>query len=579
MRRTIFVWNKVVVFVAVFSVVAVVTAAVELTPGVPSIFSAAESAFQAQTHFLVFTGSDASGETAVSSTSYYKAIDPLGSKRSFPQWLKNAGFIDDVNHWHPTGPQIIACDLGPQNGCDIPAHNPDGSLNYGPGDNVVNTDSHAIVLNAADLGFVRNQFIRCVPSCTAAKPIVYTYLENYPVNPFAASGAGGSGFPALTGYPGTNEAAAAMKSALNRPLGSLPGCADSETDTILGCSIQRIADVAFEWAPPESSPTSSTRIGTLYAFIFSADGSGTGDATHTRETISIPPAGFNPQLVSTGPTDLVHVTPNLATHVLNPINPGDPFPPNLDFQGFKEHPGVCLVCHGGSPRSTYTAGGKIDGFRFLPLDLRNLLFTSDIGGEQPATNGSAAYTDRLHQEAQIKEYNQAVLLTVPSGMQTDEQGTKRLVHLREVVQGWYAGGSVIQDTEFIPAGWREPSHGGTAPAGAEKLYTSVLAPTCRSCHFNRELKLDFGTVKGFDSYRSDILEYVLQPLCLQNHPKRGGRPMPLAHLTYQRFWQANNAAGQSLPYPAPALNISQVGDQVADHFGYGGTAGYCATIQ
>jgi hypothetical protein len=90
-------------------------------------------------------------------------------------------------------------------------------------DNIINADSHVIVLNASDLGFVRNQFIRCRPSCSALNPIIYTYLENYLVNPFAASGNGGSGFPIRTGYPTQDEAAAAINSAVSRPLGEPSG--------------------------------------------------------------------------------------------------------------------------------------------------------------------------------------------------------------------------------------------------------------------------------------------------------------------------------------------------------------------
>jgi hypothetical protein len=312
----------------------------EQDPFVPSIFNSTETAFQNQTHFLVFESKSTAGETAATETAYYNVIDPTQSKRTFEQWLVNAGFISDASQWHPTGPQQVACNLP---GCDWPA----GTY----GDNIINTDSHAIVLNAADLGFVRNQFIRCKPSCTATNPTIYTYLENYPVNPFAASGNGGSGFPMKTGYPTTAEAAAAISSAINRPLGNLAGCDPSKTDTPFACSIQRIADVAFEWAPSPNNPSSTTHYGQLYAYIFSADGTGIGDQVHTQETISVPPPGFNPNLVSTGPGDLVHVTPNVATGALNPINQGDPFPPNLDFIGFKQHPGNCFICHGGKPQN------------------------------------------------------------------------------------------------------------------------------------------------------------------------------------------------------------------------------------
>src|SRR5215470_849399 len=416
--------GKMKLILSIVALAVLAMAATELTPGIPSPFSAKDTPFQAQTHFLVFTGSGTPGENAQTATAYYNAIDPSHQKQTFPQWLVNAGFISNVSQWHSTGPQIIACDLGPANGCDVPAHNPDGSLYYG--DNVINTDSHAIVLNAADLGFVRNQFIRCVPSCTASNPIIYTYLENYPVNAFAGSGyvAAGSGFPFKTGFPTQTESTAAMESALSRPVGKLAtnpingeSCNDDSTagpvttDTPFGCKVSRIADVAFEWSPSPTSPTSSSRYGKLYAYIFQ-------DGAPPTETIASPGASG--------------ATPNVALKTLQPFNgglavdptaannnlytgvDGDPFPPNLDFIGFKQHPGVCFICHGGKPVNLTSSGaypnqGNVSGFRMLPLDIRNLLFSSDSGGEQPSTNGSVAYTDRSHQELQIKEYNIAVL--------------------------------------------------------------------------------------------------------------------------------------------------------------------------
>jgi hypothetical protein len=510
-------------------------AAVEGDPKVPNIFNSSESDFQNQTHFLVFTGRDTAGENSTTSTAYYNAIDPAQSKRTFPQWLVNAGFIQNVSQWHPTGPQKFACNLP---GCDYPA----GTY----GDNIINTDAHAIVLNAADLGFVRNQFIRCQPSCSDPHPMIYTYLENYPVNPFANTANGGSGFPFKTGYPTQAEATAAIVSALTRPLGTL---GSNCPDTVLQCKISRIADVAFEWAPPETNPSSTSRYGQLYAFVF--------NEADLSETIAFGSSG---------------VTPNLATGLLEPFAAGTPFPPNLDFIGFKQHPGVCFICHGGNPRNlvkgVYPSQGKIDGFRFLPLDVRNLIFTSDQGSE---------ITSRASQEPHLKVYNQEVLMTVPTRLQSDGH-TMRLAHLAEVIQGWYGGAGLPNPTQqdYIPVGWREPVHGGTAPPGSENLYEQVVSPSCRSCHFNREIGLDFGTVQNFDSYRNDILELSLLPLCQAGNPQPGKRPMALAHLTYQRFWEAN-VTPQTLPSGQPPLTLSNTAEQLAQHFGYGGTAAYCQT--
>jgi hypothetical protein len=176
---------------------------VSTAPGVPNVVNPHESDFQRQSHFLDFIGSYIP-ESAASAKAYYAAIDPNNTKPTFQDWLVNAGFIGTTSQWHSNGTQNIV------------TGQPAGVY----GDNIINTDSHVIVLNAADLGFVRNQFIRCKPSCSAANPIIYTYLENYPVAPFAAAG---SGFPARTGYPTQAEAAAAITSALTRPLGQYGG--------------------------------------------------------------------------------------------------------------------------------------------------------------------------------------------------------------------------------------------------------------------------------------------------------------------------------------------------------------------
>jgi hypothetical protein len=532
----------------------------EHASNVPNIFNSGESEFQNETHFLVFTGSDTAGEDATTAKAYYDAIDPGQAKRNFPAWLVKTGFISNVSEWNPTGPQKVACGQLPNlpPGCDVPA----GTHGFG----IISADSHVIVLNASDLGFVRNQFIRCLPSCTAANPIIYTYLENYPVNTFAATDHGGSGFPIFTGYPTQAEAKAAIASALQRPRDndpSLPAPPCSTGDTAFHCKVSRIADVAFEWAPPPGNPTSTARYGQLYAYLFQDPG---GSISNITELLTTPTAGE---------------APNLATGQLESFAAGDPFPPNLDFIGAKQHPGVCFVCHGGEPRNlntftgAYPSKGKVDGFRFLPVDVRNLLFTSDNDANDP--------TSRASQELMMKKYNVAVLKTVTTKLETDDQGTLRQAHLRDAIVGWYANApgdktmsSPVQH-DYIPPGWREAIHGGNASAGSEALYEQVIAPNCRSCHFNRELSLDFGTVKNFNSFKPDVLELVLLPFCQGGNPQPGKRPMPLAHLTYQRFWEAQAGPQTSLAADGP-LTSQNVADQIATHFGYASLAAYCATI-
>ncbi|HEY3706701.1 MAG TPA: hypothetical protein VGL22_16680 [Terracidiphilus sp.] len=503
-------------------------------PGVPNVFNPNETEFQHETHFLAFPGG--SGENAASATAYYKAINPSGSKTSFPQWLVNAGFIGDASQWHTNGTQNIV------------TGQPAGVY----GDNVVNADTHVIVLNAADLGFVRNQFIRCKPSCSAKNPTIYTYLENYPVAPFAVGGSNfGSGGDA---YPTDAEAAAAMASAITRPLGVLGGDGASPCNGSAMC-IERIADVAFEWAPAETNPTSTSRYGQLYAYVFFHDGSG------ITETINATPPQIGKPIV------------DYSTKTMSTIVAGDKFPPNLDGLGFKPMPGLCLICHGGAPikslsAGAYPNGGKISGFRFLPIDTANMLF-----GDGPLSLAA--------QEPQIKRYNQDVLMTVSQGAESDGQ-VKRPPHVAQLIHGWYAPGGNYSDDQsmsgttqndaWIPPGWREAPY-GTAPAGSEHLYLEVVGPTCRSCHLNREISLDFGTAANLLSKKGDVTEYALLPQCKSNHPAAGAKFMPLAHLTFQRYFETQ-AVSKTL---FNGLVLAFEPDTLAAAFGYGSVQGYCAT--
>jgi hypothetical protein len=542
---------------------------------VPDIVNPNESELQRETHFLTFLGSFVP-QNATDGRAYYAAIDPNNTKPTFQQWLVNAGFISSTSEWNPYGPQKFACNLP---GCDYPA----GTHGFG----IINTDAHVIVLNAADLGFVRNQFIRCSPSCTAPNPKIYTYLENYPVAPFTAGGSNFEQFvpPTLvtSAYPLQSEATAAINSALNRPLGVAPFNPAVSLDptkaqlcapTSAGC-LERIADVAFEWAAPATNPNSTSRFGQLYAYQFEVD-SNTASPTYGTITETV---NFAPEFVGSG-----KVT-DQKTGQLVLIAPGDKFAPNLDFIGGKQHPDVCLTCHGGQPQKLtstgqFPHGGNINGFRFLPLDNNNLLFTSDSGPEP---------TSRASQEAAIKVYNQEVLLTVPTYTEGDGTGATRQAHLRTLITGWYSSGTsnysddksmsgTTQKTGWIPPGWREASNGGTAPAGAEKIYTNVLAPSCRSCHFNREVSLDFGTYANFHQ-DSDLKELALMPQCKQNSPTatdlpdKGGRYMPLAHLTFERIWQT-----QGGPIQLGTVTLDHELDRLARDFGYpAGVSGYCAT--
>jgi hypothetical protein len=215
-------------FIKVSLVMAASFAMTAIAKDPPRLFLPSFDPADQQTNFLTFLGKYIP-EDPTTAKAYYKAIDTRSEKVTFTQWLVKAGFIGKESDWHPTGKQ------------DIRTGQPAGVY----GDNIVNTDSHVIAINDADLGFVRNQFIRCKPSCTAKNPIIYTYLENYPVETADK----------IFGFPTFEEAKAAILKATNRG-------ADNDPAT------DRIADVAFEWGPPPDGSSPDSRYGQVYAFVF-----------------------------------------------------------------------------------------------------------------------------------------------------------------------------------------------------------------------------------------------------------------------------------------------------------------------
>jgi hypothetical protein len=315
-------------------------------------------------------------------------------------------------------------------------------------------------------------------------------------------------------------------------------------------------------------------MGTLYAYQFFQDPV-TGVITETTN--------FAPEVVGKG--QVVDFTNLGNPSTYNVVAAGDKFAPNLDFVGFKEHPGVCLTCHGGKPVSVtspnpYPKGGNINGFRFLPLDVKNLMFP-DTGFGDVAENGGDFTL--AGQQAQLKAYNLQVLLTVPTYKESDGTGSTRVAALREVITGWYSlGGNYSNDTsmasptqnsDWIPLGWRE-SPNGTAKPGAEAVYKQVASPSCRSCHFNREISLDFGTYANFHQ-ESDLPAIGLIAQCKQDkNADKGAKFMPLALLTFERFWQTQNNNTQTLGDGTPLTNEV---DHLAQDFGFSSVAAYCAT--
>ena len=526
-----------------------------------------------QHNFLTFSNFNALGQSPYTSMDYYQAVDPGGKKLDFRDWLVNAGFIKDRDDWRATGQRIYT---------DVPG-------DYGP--NKINAFAHLIVLNAADLGYIRNQYIRCNPDCKTKGARIYAYLENYPVPKDSI------GDIALT------------RLAVNSVL-------ESRRVDPLERTNGRVADFAVDWAPASNGSAPPSPFGQPYAFVVHAytEGScGAGSpvlnpdgSAKIEERYNWPEdkqfwdCRFNSRPSSTAGPDFLDPLPEFS------VVSGQPFAPELDRLGTKMHPGVCYICHGGNAPSTvqtthvWPNQGRNQGFRFLPGAAGNLVFGVDDTALPVVGGARGSNLTRAGQEREIKKYNQVAAITqgasppanavfAPDGTiaggnwtvprSRDEQGTLRPSHALEVIFGWYAAysddlsmGAGVQNDAFIPLGWRSTDE-------TRNLYRKVVAPSCASCHMNRKRSLDFGTQAQFDRKKESIQDQVFQPECdsTRDMVSPGRIVMPLAKQTWDRFWngidpESNLAFDAANTLPADDPNSQPF--LLKRHFGYTATS-YC----
>lgn len=144
---------------------------------------------------------------------------------------------------------------------------------------------------------------------------------------------------------------------------------------------------------------------------------------------------------------------------------------NLDGRGEKYLPGTCVACHGGThysgklPDAAGSSPSPFLGAAFLTFDNGNYLFSSKSG------------LRKADQQAAIKALNELVRAT---------ERDYATSPIRNLVDGWYAGGSTSQDEAYVPAAWIALD--ATRP-GAARLYSEIVGTACRTCH---------AAFKGFD---------------------------------------------------------------------------------
>jgi hypothetical protein len=187
-----------------------------------------------------------------------------------------------------------------------------------------------------------------------------------------------------------------------------------------------------------------------------------------------------------------------------------------DGPGEKFVPGLCKACHGADNvgRGKFTVNDPPDiGAHFLPFDLDNFDYLDD------------SRLTRRAQESKFKRLNEMILATEPP-LPTPSV-------IRDLINNWYKGGRIEQDSEFIPPEWMEN----------EQLYRRVVKPSCRTCHvalqpnfatledFRAEAKLGVGSKQfPFGLLHTRVCANAPTP------PDDMFRSMPNSKVTFDQFW-------------------------------------------
>jgi hypothetical protein len=187
--------------------------------------------------------------------------------------------------------------------------------------------------------------------------------------------------------------------------------------------------------------------------------------------------------------------------------------PDLDGAGEKPVPQLCITCHGGNysvPESRSPTAEEVAlKASFREFDLASLRFTGHRGSDQLNNTELEIF----------RQLNQIVLASKPA------PGISELIH------GWYDSnppGKPQTQAAFLPAGW-------SRDANTSRLYTGVVAPSCRTCHiafrFQAHLPdIDWTTYQQFALNASGIQAFV----CGQR------KSMPHALITFRNFWQTSH---------------------------------------
>jgi hypothetical protein len=213
-----------------------------------------------------------------------------------------------------------------------------------------------------------------------------------------------------------------------------------------------------------------------------------------------------------GPVEGQGTTRIVKFFVFNGGNGADTAPrvAAADLDGFEPKfvPNLCLNCHGGNYNPANAASPTFAdinaGASFRELDVATYKFP---GGRLTANNT---------EKAAFKSQNLIV-----KGLAAGD--TIAIQPIKDLIAGWYVGGSADQDNTFTPTGWNG--------APQQSLYHDVIKRSCRTCHVAQDVDTSDNGI-GWITYgqlkqRRPFLDSFV--LC-------DSRVMPHAVITYRNFW-------------------------------------------
>jgi hypothetical protein len=242
--------------------------------------------------------------------------------------------------------------------------------------------------------------------------------------------------------------------------------------------------------------------------------------------------GLNGNVSSSDTSSVYFVvfTPPLAASNIGEFTPS--IKANLDSQGPKVVPGICMACHGGNYNA---ATSSVSNARFLPFDTPSFLYDEVL----------LAFTESAQSET-FRQLN-SVVRAVDAGVTDSSKVTSQTS--TDLIDGWYSwcggvgkSGCSIDDVghPFIPSvaciSDKEPATcgwGGATDLVRGPAYQQGPRVDCRTCHITHSDSFNWQNYQAFVTQvqtvkKGDTVENVCR--FLENYY------MPLSQVAYDRFW-------------------------------------------